>query len=311
MDQNYQNTLIELHHLIDSSKKVLVLTHQKPTLDSLASSLVFYLSLPPLGKEVTVACPDLPTVELSNLVGVNKIGNSLGGKNLIISFPYIDGSIEKVSYNIDKDKFNLVIEPRGESLAFQEEAVQFTYGGGNTDLIFVIDTPNLSDLGSLNQQDVFSGKPVVNIDCHNGNTNFGKINIVDPNTSGTAEIVTLLFHDLKINLDPDGATNLFSAISQTSNNFSSERTLANTFEAASICLQSGAKREIQKFQPVVPSPQSQSVIQRQPQPQPTVPTPQLRSPQSTSPIGGGQRQTPAETPPEWLKPKIYKSSTLL
>lgn len=303
MEQNYQNSVPEIRRLIDSAKNILVLTHRSPTLDSLAASLGLYLALSSLGKKAAVSCPDEPIVELANLVGVDKITNSLIGKNLIVSFPYLEGSIEKVSYNIEGEKFNLVIEPRGESLSFSENAVQFSFSGGNPDLIFVVDTPNLLELGSLNQADVFSGNTIVNIDYHRENTNFGKINIVDQNALGSAEIVSLLLYDLKINLDQDAAANLFLAIQKMSNNFSASRLSANTFEAAAVCLRAGAKRE-EGQRPVSQRPPIRQTFPPLPQFRPSVAQPPIT-------IEPKQTQTSPEAPPDWLKPKIYKSSTLL
>ena len=65
------------------------------------------------------------------------------GKNLVISFPYQEGSIEKVSYNIENDKFNLVIEPRENYPVITPEMIKYSYGGGNTDLIITVGTSQL------------------------------------------------------------------------------------------------------------------------------------------------------------------------
>ena len=98
--------------LLVKTRDVLIVTHEHPTFDSIGSSLALYLGIAGLGKRVTVACPDPLTVELSSFVGMNKVINALGKKNFIISLDYVDGSIDRVSYNIENHKFNLVIEPR-------------------------------------------------------------------------------------------------------------------------------------------------------------------------------------------------------
>ena len=98
--------------LIEKSQDILIVTHEHPTADSIGSSLSLMLGLISLGKKVTVVCPDQVTVELSNFIGVNKIVSDVSKQNFTISLDYVEGSIEKVSYNIEGEKFNLVIEPR-------------------------------------------------------------------------------------------------------------------------------------------------------------------------------------------------------
>src|SRR3989304_5541993 len=95
----------KIRELVGKSTDILILTHENPTPDSIGSSLALYLGLSGLGKRVTIVCPDAMTVELSGFVGVNKVGGELGRKNFIISLDYIEGAIEKVSYNIEGERF--------------------------------------------------------------------------------------------------------------------------------------------------------------------------------------------------------------
>lgn len=326
--------------LLEEAKEITIALPKSPTFDAVAAALSLYVALSSRGKQITVVCPDQMTVEFNQLVGIDKVKNSLNGtqgKNLVISFPYQEGSIEKVSYNIENATFNLVIEPRENYPVITPDVIQYSYSGGNTDVIITVGTVKLSDLQSLytNNQSFFTDKPIINIDSSNENTSFGRINIVEPNVSSISELTVILLSQLGLPLDPDTTTNLLAGVNAGSNNFTSKETTAETFEAAAICLKNGARKI-----PLISSGFSQS-LQQSPQtssfPRPfktsfqqqqttTAPQPQssLKQPfmgtktyppkPKASPQfapAQPQKQPQKEAPPDWLKPKIYKGSTLL
>ncbi len=289
---------------IDKSSEVLIVTHERPTFDSIGSSLALSLGLAGLGKKVTVACPDPITVELSNFVGVNKIVSDLAKKNFIISLDYIDGSIEKVSYNIEGNKFNLVIEPRPGFEVFSHDKVHYSYAGGNADLIIAVDTIHLGGLKGLYEanKDLFSAKPVVNVDRHPNNTQFGAHNMVDPQASSTAELVAQLLSTLGVPLTVDIATNLLNALYGATDSFAAARVSAAAFELAAACVKAGGKR----FAKVVSGeevPSGETVAGS------AFPRPTPLQDQHAGHTHPGV--TPGQAPADWLKPKIFKSSSLV
>lgn len=261
----------EVGNLLNAAKEVLILTHQSPNQDNLGASLALFLSLSASGKKGTVACPTPLTVEFSNLIGIDKVSQTLTSKNFIISLDYVEGMIEKVSYNIADDKFNLVVEPRPGAPPFSPEKVHYSYSEGDFDLIFVLDSTNLEQLGKFYQdeKDLYSKMTTINIDYHPNNSQFAKINLVDPEASSTSEIVTFLLQKLGLSLMEDVATNLLAGITFATNNFSSPNVGAGTFEAAAVCLRAGGKRL--------------GIVKKE----------------------GGE----AEAPADWLQPKIFKSSS--
>ena len=322
----------QFRSLLDQSQEVAIFVPKNPTLDDMAASLSLYLALSSRGKGVQVICPTPTTVEFSHLIGVDKVKNSLNGgtsgRNLVISFPYQEGSIEKVSYNIENDTFNLVIEPREGYPTVTSDMIQYAHSGGNVDFIITIGTAKLANLDNNynNNQAIFSEKPVINIDSNAQNQRFGRINIVETNVSSISELTASLLSGLGFNLDADLATNLLYGITSGSQNFSSNTTSAYTFEVAALCLRSGAKKPTtsspQAFpfpktvRPFFPKPQaisSQPIPSSVYQPGPIINKPsQVKPPLTSPPSNQPAKQNPQpETPPDWLKPKIYKGSTLL
>lgn len=288
-----QADIAKVKDLLDKSQEVLVVTHENPTFDSLGSALALYLGLSGLGKKVTVACPDPITVELSNFVGVNKVVNDIGQKNFVISLDYVDGSIERVSYNIEGDKFNLIIEHRPGFEPFSADKVHYSYAGAYTDLIFAVDTIHLGGLKKLYESDksLFAKVPIINIDRHPNNSQYGQINLVTPQASSTAELAAQILAALGIGLTADIATNLFNAVASATNSFQSPVTTPAAFELAAVCLKAGGRR-FGKPAAQEEKPKAETVAE--------VPFPEAKKP---------KQEVRPEAPADWLKPKIFKSTS--
>ncbi len=301
------NEIAKIKELLDKARDVLIVTHERPTDDSVGSALALYLGLKGMGKNVTIACPDPVTVELSNYVGANKIVTELSRKNFIISLDYVDGSIEKVSYNIEGNKFNLVVEPRPGFEAFSEDKVSFSHAGAAAELIITVDTIHLGGLKKLYESDkeLYASKPILNIDRHANNANYGQINLVDATASSTAEVVGRLLSGLGVALTVDIATNLLNALFAATNSFQNPNVSANAFELAAVTMKAGGKRFGQKA-PTEEVPTAESVA-------PARPGGEAASNAAPEPVEGRPVPPPTggQAPADWLKPKIFKSSNLV
>ncbi len=264
--------------LVDA-KEVLILLPKKPSLDATASGLALYMAIKKAEKNVLIASPTPMKVRYNRLYSIDKIKEAIGSKNLIISFDYKKEAIEKVSYNVEDGKFNLVVQPQTGSNPLNKENVEYSYSGTSSDLIFVIGAKNLTELDKIyaDNKDAFTEANVVNIDINENNQKFGKTNYVDDSLVSRAEIVIEIIKKLNLPVNGDIATNLLVALEASTNNFGSGKETAYTFESAAWCLKTGANRghlegEIKKE--IKPKKEEKG------------------------------EQTP---PPDWLKPKIYKS----
>lgn len=251
---NQKLDLSVLQQALSPAQNILVAIPKNPSLDKAAASLSLYLSLKKAGKTVTVACPQQMTVEFSQLVGVDKVSDKMGKKDMVISFDYVKDSIEKVSYNVEGNKFNLVIQPKRGFPPLDAKNVSYSYSGGGSDLIFVIGAQRLEDLGRLyeSKKNLYGEKTVVNIDYHPQNTQFGKINMFHPPASSYSELVVSILKGLNLPFDQDVATNLLVGLQSATNNFQSPSVSADAFEAAAYCLRAGAKQTGEKKTPSSP-----------------------------------------------------------
>ena len=222
---------------LEKAKNLLVLLPTNPNFDAVASGLAFYLLFKKHGKSIQIGCPTPMKVDFNRLVGIDKIRTQVGSRNLIISLDYPKEAIEKVSYNDDNNKFNLVIEPKEEFPPFAKEKINFSYSGVVADLILVIGAGQLEDLGHLfkKEKKAFEKATVVNIANTQQKAPFGKINLVFPQASSCAEIVCQIIKENSFQVDQDIATNLMAGLEQGTNNFT-VKVSAETFEIAAWLL---------------------------------------------------------------------------
>jgi nanoRNase/pAp phosphatase (c-di-AMP/oligoRNAs hydrolase) len=296
----YQNELIRAKERIEKANDILIVTHTNLSFDTIGSACGLALALTSLGKHVTVACSEPMTVELSKFVGVNKIVNSIGKKNFIISLDYVDGSIEKVSYNIEGNRFNLVIEPRNGFVPFSQDKVHFSKTGVSADLIIAVDTIQLNGLGSLyeKEKELFEKTPIISLDRHPNNTKFGEINVVDPSAPATAQIVAECIQNLGITLTEDMATNLLNALYSATDAFQSTLVTARTFEVAAACRRANGRKFDGMTQKQDETPEERKTISDDTKHQIIEQTNKTES-----------KKIDDQAPADWLKPKIFKSSS--
>lgn len=283
--------LQQIQNLVTSSRKALVITHSNPGVDVMASALAIFLALLKIGKDVTVAMESDPLVEVSNLVGIDKVKTSLSGGtggNLLLTYkPYQVGDFENVKFNdnpgtvgLSDDSFSLTITPRAGYVP-NTSNFQFNFAPGSAgdfDLIITVDILEPTQAGKLYDAQLFSKAQIINIDNHDPNRDYGKFNLVEPEAASISEIVTFFLRAINVQIDADIAGNLYQGITAATNKFQSPKVAAATFEAAAICLRAKTPK-----QPA---------------------SPQGGPAQPAAPIG-----QQAAVPEDWTQPKAYRGTS--
>lgn len=293
-----------------------IVLSQNPSPDAIAAGTALYLGLTKLGKNVSLVCA---TVANSDLVGADKIQPQLvtSGDSLVVSFPYTDGSIDKVDYNIQGNTFNLTIAPRNGFPKLDPSQVKYSYTGGVLDFIIVLDAPTLQSLGTIytDNQSQFQGKDIINIDRHLTNALYGSANFVNKTASSVSELVLQLLQELQAEMDKDMATNLYAGIAAATNSLTSYSVNADTFETIANLMRMGAVRKPfrkpgapQSAQPRPVGFQSQRPPQRSIPIQPTQPIEPEEVPVTMEENNPLEKQ---QTPQDWLKPKIFRGGGLI
>ena len=99
------------------------------------------------------------------------------------------------------------------------------------EVIFALDSAELNRIGFIKDEIDFT-KPIINIDHHISNENFGDINIVKPYYSSTAEIIYELLNRLT-ELDEEIATYLYIGILTDTGSFRYPNTTSHSLRVAS------------------------------------------------------------------------------
>ncbi len=299
--QSGKNLLQKTVQVLQEANSGVICLPENPSIDTVAAATTLYLGLTKLGKNVSLACASPIKMQLS---GTDKIQPSLttSGENLVISFPWVEGSTDKIDYFIQGGKFNIVIVPGKGHEKLDNKKVSYNYSGGAVDFIITVDASSLRALGSLyeEEQEQFKGKQVINIARNLTNTFFGSINLVYRGISSTSEIVLNVLESLNVELDRDMATNLYRGLSFATENFASPQITAGTFEAAAFLLKSGAIKPKQDQRPEASGKSKAPFEQRM-----------VRTPDALEkePVGYEEDEIDeedGEDEEEWLKPKIFK-----
>ncbi len=332
------NSFAKLKEAIGKSANIGVVVGRDPSLDQMAAALSFYLLLKQANKQVSIAAPDVPLVEVSSLVGINRVQTSLGGQagDLVVSFPYVEGEIEKVSYTLENGLLNIIVKAGEHGLSFEEQDVKYTRGSGQVDLLIVIGTQRLSDLGEIIAGDKLGDVKIVNIDNKQDNQGYGDVVLVSPQASSLSEQVADIVLSLGLPIDQDAAQNLMSGIMSATKNFQDPKTSPIAFEIAAVLMKRGAHRKAENApsqehrewaqspaftgQPVqqpsianrggVASPRTTVHDQFMDDPYDQQPNEQVAPVQSAPSNGTSASNEPDdEAPVDWLSPKVYKGSS--
>lgn len=341
----YESQTTDLKNLLASAKNILIAVPSGADIDKLSAGLSLFLVLESAGKEVSIVSDDNILVGQSHLFGIDHVQKTLPsteGGNLTLVLEGVAASdntipsLEKLDWYAQDSNLNLVFHVL-PGQTFQPAKIVPKYQGAGFNLIFTIGASNLNALGAIYSQNqaVFSGTHIVNVDTQAENTSFGQTNILDKEASSLSEIVANLIATLGFNLDADAASNLLTGIFDSTSNLSDAKATAETYMVVANCLRVGGKK-----------PQS-SVLQKQEEPktenpfissipqQPTydwnavsaaiggnIPVIQPAADSNTAPIPSPEPQpSPEERPleegvvsetfePEWLTPKIFKGSSL-
>ena len=284
----------ELQGKISVAQKILVTLPPRPSFDQVASALSLYLSLQATGKTVFVTCPTQMTVEFNHLVGVDKISQKVHGTDLIVSFDYPADQVEKVSYNDDNGRPNLVIQIKTNSPQLSETNAKFSYAGIGADLMITL---GVKDLGSFSQEDGYPVQNVIEINTEPATAPFAQISVIDQEASSLSEVVLGIISGLGLPLEVDTAQNILNGIWVKTSALNSPRVGADTYESIAICLRLGARKPeaVAEKKPEIFAPRPKF----EPKAENLAVSPE--KPEQPKPLG--------KPPADWFEPKIYKGTS--
>ncbi|MGZ6256802.1 MAG: DHH family phosphoesterase, partial [Candidatus Limnocylindria bacterium] len=152
-------------------------------------------------------------------------------------------AISIAAQRMGKEAEVVSVDPPPPFLAFLPgiEAVRRS-PGLEPDVAVVLDAGELRRIGSVvdEQADWFARARIVNIDHHVSNPGFGEAVWVEPSSSATCEMVTLLLAELGVPLDAQLATALMAGIVQDTHTFAHSNATPRTLRVAAELVEAGA-----------------------------------------------------------------------
>lgn len=129
--------------------------------------------------------------------------------------------------------------PRNLSFLPDAGSVEEVYPKNDFDLLVTFGCNKIERTG-FEQLQNYQGE-ILNFDHHPDNTNFGTINVVDPETSAVAELVYYFLHAGEIEIDKDVGTCLLTGIFTDTGGFKHANTSSKALEVAAQLLKRGAR----------------------------------------------------------------------
>lgn len=254
------------NELLGQNQEVGIIIGSHQNLDTYAASLALFASLKAAGKKVQIISKKAPTVEVSGLVGIDKVkeGFSTGSNSkLVISLPYIKGEVEKVLFteypnpqNPTNINFHLTAAAGKSITPFDLSEVKLMWDGGSSpSLVITVGVGSIDELQGIVDQ---NSSKIVNIDNYQGNTHFGDVIMVDNAFSSLSEISGKIIKDLNLPQDVDTAQNILDGVLFATKNFTKPNTSPFAFESVSSAMYAGAKRNEDRASQAQPRPSHQN-----------------------------------------------------
>ncbi len=108
------------------------------------------------------------------------------------------------------------------------------------DITVLVDCTDLSRVGEELQKKIDKNTFIINIDHHVSNLNFGDLNFVRPEAAAAGELIHALLQEMKIEITPEIATALYTAIVTDTGSFQYENTSPKTLRLAAELHEKGA-----------------------------------------------------------------------
>lgn len=240
-------TADQIKEAIFAAKKILILLPQNPNNDAIGAGFAFYLFLKEKNIESDIATNDpLGNInKLSFLPRPENIQNSvLGARDFILSFNTKYNKITSIKTKELAEETRIYITPENGTIDprdFSFIPAEFKYN-----ILVCINSPDKESFGKIfeDNPDIFYEVPIINIDNHSTNDNFGQINLVDIKASSVSEILFDFLADVDQSLiKNDIAKCLLTGIISATKSFQNTKTTPHALKISSDLMMLGANQQ--------------------------------------------------------------------
>lgn len=236
----------QISALVRKHTNILVCLPSEPTTDAIASGLAMHSVLQKLGKQSKVVAAGFALPDNHRfLPKSDAIEHELTAlKKFIVSLDVSHTAVDDIQYDIKDRRLNIYITPKNGY--FETRDVSTSSSDYQFDLIIVLDSRDLASLGKIfeNNAEFFHHTPIINIDHHPANEQFGEVNMMHVTATSISEIIFELLEHLDGNLlDEYIATHLLTGIISKTKSFKTHAVTPRSLAIASHLISSGARRE--------------------------------------------------------------------
>lgn len=298
------NQFVSTKKLLEASASVIVVLPPDPNADMVSAGLSLQLSLKASGKKTQIGCGTVVQVD-PKIKGAREISDSIGARNLVISFDYHEDDLEKVDYDVHSDgKFYLMVKPKEGAPVPDVSNVKYSYSGAEADLVVTLGINSLEELGKIyaDEKSFLDGAKILSLNITPRPATFTQ-NLLHLNFTSFSELVSVLMEKAAIKPTQEAANNLLVYIHEETKGLTSPRMTADTFSGIAYLMRNGARL-----------PNQQAYVSRLSQPSffeaPIAPTP----PDFSGPETASEEVIPLPSeengpvPQDWTKPKIFRAS---
>lgn len=236
----------QINFLVRQHSKILICLPAQPTTDAIASGLAMYAVLQKLSKQAKVVAAGFALPDNHRFLPKSaEIKHELTAlKKFVISVDVSRTAVQDVHYDIQNNRLNIYVTPKNGY--FEARDVGTSSSDYEFDLIMVLDSRDLASLGKVfeDNAEFFHHTPMINIDHHPANEQFGQVNMVQVTATSISEIIFELLEHLDNGLlDEYIATHLLTGIISKTKSFKTNTVTPRSLAIASHLIASGARRE--------------------------------------------------------------------
>lgn len=236
----------QIFEQIKKAKNILITFSKTWNGDAVASALAMYLTIKKLEKNVEIVSDKFTVNPLFDfLPAYGKIQTTIANdRKFIISLNTTKAKVGQVKYETRENALEFIISPK-EGF-FVPEDVKINAQNFKYDLIIVFDSSDLESIGEIYDANAefFYKIPIINIDHHATNEQFGQINHVELTAIATAEILFNLISEYSRDLiDENIATCLLAGIITKTKSFKTQNVTPQALAISSQLIAMGARRE--------------------------------------------------------------------
>lgn len=231
---------------IARAERVLVVTREHPSVDTVASAAACALYLKKLGTAADVVVPGFDIKRAPQfLSGLDDIRSELGAmRSFHIRLNVNEVALDELMYDVKDGALDITVVPKEKE--WLPKDVSFDHGKDRYDLVIALDAPDRKSLGNIakEQADFLYRTPVINIDHSAGNEHWGQINLVNLNAVSTTEVLYDLVNGWNAQaVDEPIATAILAGMIAKTRSFRTPNVTPKTLATTSQLVAMGAKRE--------------------------------------------------------------------